>query len=550
MTDLSQPIYGEIVEDAAEFFAPVSADLVDGLVGRYDYMRAKIENLHEIIIGEGYGGAVDWFIQGNNQDGGRHGISSFSRLFDLPPAVAALNASFWSQALSLTDVYDAMPQKRRNEWNEQIREHKAPDFEDATVRATLSDLLAARAKFFAERVDGIFRALSGDHVTNSPSAFGKRMIVARMINSYDSIDYDRSGYLNDLRNIIAKFMGREESAHGSTGPLLEILRRNTGVWHEIDGGSFRMKMFKVGTCHIEVHPDMAWRLNAVLASIYPQAIPASFRTKPKARAKTYKMIGRPLPFAVVNMLAEMRAEPFTPQHRDRWSEPTKPLTDCRHALQFGYGNRPKIVQDEAERVLTMIGGIRRNKNAHVWFEFEFSARDAINEIVTSGCIPDQKSHQFYPTPANVAAKVIEMADIQPGALCLEPSAGTGGLADYMPSITTHCVEISAMHCAVLKSKGFVTTQADFIEWADTSLIRFDNICMNPPFSEGRWLAHLKSAASLLLDTGRITSVLPASAKGKDLLPGFDHEWSSIIDNQFAGTSVSVVILNATKSSLA
>lgn len=40
--------------------------------------------------------------------------------------------------------------------------------------------------------------------------------------------------------------------------------------------------------------------------------------------------------------------------------------------------------------------------------------------------------------------------------------------------------------------------------------------------------------------------VPASAKGKDVLPGFACEWSRVFANEFAGTSVDVVILVATQ----
>jgi len=384
------------------------------------------------------------------------------------------------------------------------------------------------------------------HVTNSPAAFGKRMIVADMINCYDSIDYERAGYLNDLRCVIAKFMGREEPRHGDTGPLLEVFRRRTGEWYEVDGGTLRMKMYKKGTCHIEVHPDMAWRLNAVLASLYPASIPASFRTKPKTKGKHHKVFGRPLPFAVVTMLSKMRSEPNRPIRYDRWEEPRPPLTANPHALQFDYGDRSEAVQAEAERILAMIGGVRHNKNAHVWFEFEFSPREALDEIIISGCVPDQRAHQFYPTPDELANQVVELADIGDEHTCLEPSAGIGGIADHMPKGRTRCVEISDLHCKVLEAKGFDVTQADFLTWAGTTVDRFDRIVMNPPFSEGRWFSHLTAAAGLLKAGGQVTAVLPAGAKNKDMLPGFDLEWSRVIENAFAGTTVSVVILVARK----
>ena len=115
-----------------------------------------------------------------------------------------------AKALNMTDVYEYMPNNRRTEWNEQIREMKTPDFDEETVRPTIMELLNSRQQFFAERVDGIFRALSGDHVTNRPEGFGKRMILARVFNEYGWTNHDMSGFIRDLRQVIAKFMGRDE----------------------------------------------------------------------------------------------------------------------------------------------------------------------------------------------------------------------------------------------------------------------------------------------------------------------------------------------------
>ena len=46
-----------------------------------------------------------------------------------------------------------------------------------------------------------------------------------------------------------------------------------------------------GTAHFEIHPDMAWKLNCVLASMHPMAIPAEFRQKPK-QTKDFVMMER------------------------------------------------------------------------------------------------------------------------------------------------------------------------------------------------------------------------------------------------------------------
>lgn len=538
MNAVVQNVTGELLEDGAEFFAPMSADLIDSLVGEYSAMRGRVEALAAAVGQEQFAGALHYFIEGNQSS--RERWYNIDKLFCLKGAIAKLNATYWNKALQLTDVLDAMPQQRRDEWFEQINSNTAPDFEESTVRATLGDLLASRSKFFAERVDGIFRALSHEHVTNCPQGFGKRMILANVHSNFYSSS-SQCGHINDLRAVIAKFMGRDEPKWNSTRSVVEIARRRSGEWHNLDGGAIRIRVYKVGTAHLEVHPDMAWRLNAVLASLHPTAIPAEFRTKPKRarKVKDFELFDRPLPFAVVDVLAGMR-----PADRAGCAG----LASTPHALCFDYSADNKAAKDQAAQVLRAIGGVERYQNAYRWFEFDYAPKEVINQIVCSGCIPDQKSHQFYPTPANVAAVAVELAQIGPDDECLEPSAGTGGLADLLPKERTLCVEISDLHCKVLAAKGHNVVQADFLKWAAPGKV--DRIVMNPPFSEGRWQAHLEHAAGMLATDGRLVAILPASAKGKDVLPGWSLEWSQVFDNEFAGTSVSVVILVAIRKEAA
>jgi hypothetical protein len=195
-------------------------------------------------------------------------------------------------------------------------------------------------------------------------------------------------------------------------------------------------------------------------------------------------------------------------------------------------------------VLTYLGGVKiENERGAAYYEFDYQPGEAIKEVMASGCLPDQKAHQYYPTPESLAQMAVELAQIGPHHECLEPSAGTGSLADLMPKTVTTCVEISPLHCKVLEAKGLNVVKADFLKWS--SAYQFDRIVMNPPFASGRWQAHLERASSLLAKDGRLVAILPASAKGKDVLPGWDLEWSRVFDNEFAGASVSVVILTAT-----
>jgi len=120
----------------------------------------------------------------------------------------------------------------------------------------------------------------------------------------------------------------------------------------------------------------------------------------------------------------------------------------------------------------------------------------------------------------------------------------GGLADLMPQTHTTCVEISPLHCRVLEAKGHTVIEGDFLQWAEETRHRFDVVVMNPPYSEGRTLAHLNAAAALIKEGGRLGGILPAGADKKGLLPGWDCSWSEPMDGMFAGTGVRVMRLVA------
>lgn len=534
----------EVVDESTPFFAPSSTDVISTLLSQYRQSRQQIDAVAELVAGDA-GNVMRYFLEGNKDRCSF--MPSVENLFAAEGAIFKLSAEYWSKTLALTDVYEAMPQARRDYWNAQIRGDKTvtighrseevpplPEFTEDAVRPTISSLLADRGKFFAERVDGIFRGLSGDHVTNVPQGFSKRMIIAYVTdNCYHSTS--RAGLINDLRAVIAKFMGRDEPMWSATNPVISHARANHGQWITLDGGALRIRCYKIGTAHLEVHPNMAYRLNQVLAGMHPRAIPAEFRTKPAKKHKEFQMMGRPLPFAVIDLIGGLeQARNYTKGVHDRGT-----WTPIQNAVKFGSRQGSEVAAQEAQRVLISIGGVRTK--AGDW-QFDYPPGDAIKEIVCSGCVPDVKAHQYYPTPEVIARAAIELADIGPDDTVLEPSAGQGGIADwFLHQGHAVCVEVSKLHCEILRAKGFVVVQADFIEWA-TNAPKFDRIVMNPPFSEGRALAHLQAAAKLLKPAGRIVAVLPASFKGRDALPGFTVTWSDVYEGEFAGTSVSTVIL--------
>lgn len=537
-----------LADSLADLFEPVDAEPIAALLAEYRDRREILVRVASIFADEQTRDVLRYFADGNDVSD-RGGYIS-DRMFELPGAIKTLNATYWQRALEATDVLDVMPAERRKQWRQQIERRDVPEFTDAAIRATIAEHLAARHRYFAERVDGIFQALSPDHVTNLPTGFRSKLILNYVFDSYGFSTQSRLDVLTDLRIVVARFMGRTDIGEGGhvvrqlTGKLIDYARREArGEWVSVDGGAIEVKAHKCGTCHVRVHDEIAWRLNAVLAYLHPGAIPESARTRPRRRPTTAKrtatpeLMTRPLPFAVVRALAEFKpASARLCQHNDgTWT--------------YGYGWRDldKHVRAEVCQVLASIGGVDDRGDWGSW-RFDYDPSTVLAEIIASGCVPDQRAHQFYPTPRSLAERVVAAANIGPDDVCLEPSAGTGAIAELLPRERTVCVEASALHCAVLRAKGLIATCGDFLQAQPAAYpdAAFTRVVMNPPFDRGQWVQHVQHAARLLSPRRgvRLVAILPASAPKRLDLPGFVLMWSGPIEGAFAGTNISVVILVA------
>lgn len=508
---------GPIADTLDQLFEPIRFETLADVFASYERDRERMAEIAALFDGS-RAALVDHFVAAN-VDRGHHVCTE--RLFALDPAVKALDAAYWQRALELTDVIEAMPAKRREEWHRLVTEHETPPFSRESVVSTLQDLLAQRHRFFAERVDGIFQSLSREHVTNRPEGFSKRMIIAYVI-SMGMAEYGRACTIGDLRCVIARFMGRDEPRYNDTARAIEFARRERcGEWTVLDGGALRMRVYKNGNAHLEVHPEMAWRLNAVLASLYPNAIPEEHRRRPKRKPpKDFVLYSRPLPFAVIELLTDGSVQ------RD---EP--------HVFRLHYNAPKNPAHREACDVLAVLGGVQWRDGT---FVFDYPVSPVLREVAASGMLPDQRAHQYYPTPRELAERVVAAAEIEPHHTVLEPSAGQGAIAELLP-ISATLLEISDLHCEILRAKGRDPIRADFLRWSPGR--RFDRIVMNPPFAGGAWDRHLEHAAELVAAGGRIVAVLPAGAPARrGLLPGWSCTWSD--PEPFPGTSIEVVVLVA------
>jgi len=528
------------------FFKPVNVNTLSELFDRYSTESTEIKTLCQVVEASKYRSI------GNLVSANLENPIPTGNLFNLEGGLSYLKAKFWKEAFDLTDIYEHMPQRARDEWDTQIKERTTPEFTLESVAPTLRQLLIDRDLFFAQTIDDIFRNLSGEHVTNRPEGFSKRMIMPNEgRKSENDVTSEVIGHITDLRYVLARFANRatgEKICLTTTKHIIaQCSKPNTyGQWIDIDGNSLRIKVFKRGTVHLEVNENISWRLNQVLATLYPAAIPSKFRAKKAPKAKAKEMQFNLISQQAINLIHSFK-HPIRPvPGSEEWHRSNEYDTEL-YTFDLEKRDISKIspsLREEIETVMKACGGIPTMSHfGKPSFKFEGDFEPLREHLVLTGTIPEQKSHQFYATEEELAQEAVDECEIEAHHDCVEPSAGHGGIAKFMPNSTT-CVELSSLHCKVLESKGHNVVEADFIEWAKTAPL-FDRIVMNPPYSDNQAILHTTTASKLLKNKGRLVAIFPSGLRNRIELDGYSVRYSRDIEGAFKGTGTNITVMIVT-----
>jgi len=162
---------------------------------------------------------------------------------------------------------------------------------------------------------------------------------------------------------------------------------------------------------------------------------------------------------------------------------------------------------EVNKCLDSIGGKwNRKAKGHIFTE---DPTDLLENLILTGEVTDiKKEFQYFPTPKNIAKMMVEMAEIKPSDVLLEPSAGQGAIADEFPKENEYIlVELNERNAQILVDKGYRVTINNFLEIEDLDI---DKIIQNPPFSRQQDISHILHAFHLLKSGGIIVSVVSES----------------------------------------
>lgn len=153
--------------------------------------------------------------------------------------------------------------------------------------------------------------------------------------------------------------------------------------------------------------------------------------------------------------------------------------------------------------------------------------------------------QLFQTPASLAARMVELADIRPHHSVLEPSAGLGRILRPILARSpdrVHACELDATLAGELFTQfpAVELSQGDFLE---KHLGEFDRIIMNPPFHMRADVRHVLHAAGHLAPGGVLVGLcLAGRHREEGIYPLADH-WETIPAGAFRaeGTNVETIL---------
>lgn len=162
------------------------------------------------------------------------------------------------------------------------------------------------------------------------------------------------------------------------------------------------------------------------------------------------------------------------------------------------------------KALECLGGKWNKKaKAHV---FDCDPNDPIADAVATGEVRDfKKELQFFPTPVAVAHRMVHLAGIQTDHRVLEPSCGNGAIIRAIRDMVFSCdltaVEINPIMASEMKTAHELANVvcADFLT-CNGDLGKFDRIVMNPPFTRGQDITHVRHAYDMLNPGGRLVAI--------------------------------------------
>lgn len=162
---------------------------------------------------------------------------------------------------------------------------------------------------------------------------------------------------------------------------------------------------------------------------------------------------------------------------------------------------------DVKKALELIGGKWKSGKVQ-GFVFTHDPAELLAQIATGEKRNLKKEFQFFETPASIADRLVELADINYNDTVLEPSAGQGAIVKAIhrahPYRTVCGYELMAVNQTFLSEiERFELLGSDFLK---ECTCQFDVIIANPPFSKNQDIDHIYKMFEYLYPGGRLVSI--------------------------------------------
>ena len=172
------------------------------------------------------------------------------------------------------------------------------------------------------------------------------------------------------------------------------------------------------------------------------------------------------------------------------------------------GQLDRATYQAVNKCLEDIGGKwSRKEKGHI---FDDDPAELFENLIATGETENLKQKlQFFETPEPLAKRMVKLAEINKHDSILEPSAGLGAIAKFLPKERLTCCESDILMSSKLLNMGYEVMTVDFLLYYPDCL--YSKIIMNPPFRNQQDITHIMHAWELLADNGILVSVVSASA---------------------------------------
>ncbi len=190
-----------------------------------------------------------------------------------------LDRGIWRDLMKKSGMLSLMDAQARDQWYNSLEKDDIPAISEANILSTFEQLHQSKGDVFERGVLNVFKSLSWDFKTNSPSKFGGKIIVTGLVK------YDRWGFglnwgwqrdrLADLERMLMILDGQPvpDSRADVTRRIGDHIHEN-GHSNRYEDEMFAIKYFQKGTAHITFKRlDLVDKLNDIIAKHYPGMLP-------------------------------------------------------------------------------------------------------------------------------------------------------------------------------------------------------------------------------------------------------------------------------------